>query len=72
MLFLIIAAVAFVIGLNLFAYLSLQVRTQLSYGCHRTDFWQAAFRFARNEYPDWSTWDLFTGSYALVYISTQA
>lgn len=72
MLFLIIAAVAFVIGLNLFAYLSLQVPYRFCYGYFRTDFWSAALCLSRNEYPYWSARHVLARSYALVYRSAQA
>lgn len=72
MLFLIIAAVTFVLGLNLFAYLSLQVRHILYGGCHKTDFRPATLCLSRYEYPNWSARDMLIGSYVLVYISTKA
>lgn len=70
MIFLIIAAVAFVIGLNLFAHLSLQVCQILKFAVveGKAEYHVASLCFVNNECSHWAARYMLTDSHGLVRI----
>lgn len=71
-LFLAVAAAAFIIGLNMFVYLSLQVRCQSDNVVTQSEILLATIRLTCNKYPHRISRHVFPGSYILVCISAQS